>query len=307
MIKYVEPKNINKEKWDKVLSASPNSNIFCYSWYLDVVADNWGALIQDDYDMIMPLPFTSKLGTKQVYLPFFARELNVFSKSIVADNQITEFLEAIPAKYKSVKIGFSKTEGIPLHFKTKEFPHQELDISEDYIKITPKFSTNARRIMKKAYKEELIFRALKNVDTIVDLFKSTKGAEIKSLGKDDYKNLIKLMKACIYNKKGQAYGIYKNNELLSCGFFMIDKSRITYLKGASTDKGKKIGASYFLFDQVIQKYSGKGFVLDFGGSKIEGVANFYKKFGASDAFYLFLTHNNLPSYFKMLKKVKNKL
>ena len=307
MIKYVEPKNIDKQKWDDVITNSPISNIFCYSWYLDTVSDNWGALIKGDYDLIMPIPYTKKLGIKQVYLPFFARELTVFSKSVVTESLTSEFLKQIPKEFRSVNIGFTKIEGIPQHFRIEEFPHQELSIDEEYININTNFSTNAKRIIKKTHKQELNLKPLGKVDEIVELFKSTKGRDIKSLGEQDYQNLIALMQACLNHKKGQAYGVYQKDELLSCGFFMIDKLRITYLKGASTEKGKKIGASYFLFDRVIEKYSGKHYVLDFGGSKIEGVANFYKKFGASDAFYLFLTHNNLPSYFKLLKKVKNKL
>ena len=75
--------------------------------------------------------------------------------------------------------------------------------------------------------------------------------------------------------------------------FYYYKNVINYLKGVLTEEGKKNGAMYAMFDYIIKSNAQTGKVFDFGGSDIEGVATFYKKFGAYDNSYYSYEKNHL--------------
>ena len=62
---------------------------------------------------------------------------------------------------------------------------------------------------------------------------------------------------------------------------MLDTAnRITYLLAVSNTEGKDSSAMFMLIDTIILKEAGKEKVLDFEGSRIEGVARLYRGFGA---------------------------
>ena len=57
----------------------------------------------------------------------------------------------------------------------------------------------------------------------------------------------------------------------------------------TSEKGKANGAATFLIAELIASHAGKNLLLDFEGSMDEGVARFYKSFGAIEEHYSVLT------------------
>ena len=55
MICYLTHNQIDKQRWDECIAQSPDGLIYCWSWYLDVVHPGWEALVEDDYENVMPL------------------------------------------------------------------------------------------------------------------------------------------------------------------------------------------------------------------------------------------------------------
>ncbi len=90
VIKYLKHKDIDKNKWDECINEAPNGLIYGMSWYLDRVCPGWDALVSDDYEAVMPLPWKQKMGLKYVYHPLFAQQLGVFYRR-EADDQTYEF------------------------------------------------------------------------------------------------------------------------------------------------------------------------------------------------------------------------
>ena len=305
MIKLVEHKNINKKKWDDCINNSSNPSVFVYSWYLDVVCNDWSALVLGDYDTVFPIASKSKYKINYLFQPFFTRYFGVFSKQKVTSKFLSEFLKAIPEKYKY--IDFCLQEGnliIPIEFESKEKKFQLLDLSPKHDVLFKEYSDNAKRNIKKAVKAGLKIRPDIAPEKIVQLFKTTKGDDLEVFGPEDYKTLIKLMNTCNELKKGQSIAIYDGDKLCAAAFFMFSNNRFTFLKSGVTDEGKSKGAMHLLFDYFIQNNSGKKYKLDFGGSSVENVARFYKNFGAKDCVYLQAKQNNLPKLLKWVKSLK---
>ena len=77
--------------------------------------------------------------------------------------------------------------------------------------------------------------------------------------------------------------------------FFIDINGVRYyVKGASSEKAKDLGAMFHLIDNGIEAAINKGLQkFDFVGSNADGVANFNKKFGAKDVSYGVFKSNEL--------------
>jgi len=69
MIKYLKHTEINYAAWDACVKQSPNALLYAYSWFLDMAADQWDALVYGNYDAVMPLPWRKKWGIQYLYQP----------------------------------------------------------------------------------------------------------------------------------------------------------------------------------------------------------------------------------------------
>ncbi len=305
MIQFVEHKKINKNKWDDCINNSSNPSIFVYSWYLDVVCKDWSALILGDYEAVFPLATKSKYKIDYIFQPFFTRYFGLFTSSKMTDKLVSDFLNAIPSKFKYIEFCLHESNSVSSkRMETSEKKFQVLDLNSTHEALQKSYSDNAKRNIKKAVKAGLKIRPDIAPEKIVNLFKTTKGNELEVFALEDYKTLIKLMDNCNDFKKGQSIAIYDGDKLCAAAFFMFSNNRFTFLKSGVTEEGKAKGAMHLLFDYFIQNNSGKKYQLDFGGSSVENVARFYKNFGAKDCVYLQVKQNNLPKLVKWVKSLK---
>ena len=305
MIEFTEHKNINKKKWDECVGQCSNACIFVYSWYLDMVCENWDALILNDYEAVFPLATKSKYKINYLVQPFFTRYFGLFSKTEITKKLTTLFIKAIPEKYKYIEFCLHETMDfdVPEYSKT-ERKFQLLNLNSSYKILYKGYTDNAKRNIKKAIKAELIVKNNVAPEVIVNLFKSTKGGELGVFKPNDYKILLKLMNVCVKQNIAKSVAVYdKENNLCAAGFFMKGDNLFVFLKSGVTDYGKANGAMHFLFNNIIQQNAATDIILDFGGSSVDSVARFYKNFGAKDCVYLQLKKNSLS---RIVKWISNK-
>lgn len=290
-MEFLLRKDIDAKKWDQRIAADPIENIFCYSWYLDAVAKEWGAFVEGDYQTVVPVPFMKRLSVKSLYQPAFTREIDIFGHAI----QWEELFFRYTRIFKSIHFRNRQKGILP---RSTERMHQYIDLNSDI-----KYSTNAKRLIKKS-KEKYSFEKVDNPSELLDLFRETAFKKIDSITNEDLNRLENLMLAALENDSGELFEVHQPGGMIGGGFFLKDKKRITYLKGASTEEAKKSGAMFGLMDFAIQRYQEDFDTFDFGGSDIESVATFYKKFGASDRIYYNYSIDNLPMWFKTLKRMR---
>lgn len=305
MIKFVEHKNINKKKWDDCINNSSNASVFAYSWYLDVVCQDWNGLVLNDYEAVFVLASKSKYRINYLYQPFFTRYFGVFTKPKISSKLVAEFFQTIPEKYKYIEFCLHESNSFQsAKYELSEKKFQVLDLNREYGHIQKEFSDNSKRNVKKAIKAGLKIRPDISPDKIVNLFKIYKGNELDVFTAKDYKMLNKLMNTCNDLRKGQSIAIYDGDKLCAAAFFIFSNNRFTFLKSGVSVEGKAKGAMFLLFDYFIRENSGKKYLLDFGGSSVDSVARFYKNFGAKDCVYLQVKRNNLPTLVKWVKSLK---
>ena len=304
MIFYAENKNIDRTRWDELISQSPNGLIYSYSWFLDVVCESWDALVEDEYRAVLPLPRRKKYGIEYIFQPFYTNQFGVISREDVSPEKVNSFLQGIPKRFKYVDImlNFQNRTNTP-DYKITERKAQFLNLNSSYDEIRKKYDSNLKRNLQKAEKNNLTVKEGVPAETVTEYFRNAKGNELGNFSEEDYKTLTKILITA--SGKGNAFtlGAYNsNNDLLAAAGFLKDNKRIIFLKGGSTAEGRETGAMHLIMDAVIRQEQHKNLLFDFGGSIVETVARFYKSFGAEDYLYLHVKRNLLPLYLRWLKK-----
>lgn len=299
MIKYLKYEEIDRERWDYCIGNSVNKIVYAYSWYLDIVCDDWGALVEDDYIRVMPLNHGRKFLVPYIFQPYFTQQLGVFSRNLLSPDNITEFLEHIPPKFLYGELNLNSYNVISGEQEWKKMLNHELDMIRPYEILRQDFSKNTKRNINKAEKNGL--RVVNNLqpETLVSLFQMNKGKEFKHISDDHYKRLTRLMHTLLHKNEGETYAcLSPENEVIASAFFIRKDGRLIFFFSALSESGKELGAMFFLIDSFIRNYSETIYTLDFEGSNNPDLARFYKSWGAQETYYPRIEFNNMPGILK---------
>jgi hypothetical protein len=302
LITYLRHAEIDQAKWDLCMEQSVNSMVYGYSWYLNNVSPGWEGLVLDDYLAVMPLTGHRKYFIYYLSQPFFTQQLGVFSKQNITQELLLQFLAAIPKKFRFIEIQLNEQNQIlDDKLKVKKRKNYVLDLNRSYEKITKGYSSQAKRNLKNAHKSSLELKTI-SVKEVVQFYKLHKAVTTKGVKQTDYANLLSLMEQALVHRKILAKGVYsKSGELLAAGAFLAHKSRLIFLIGNGSEIGKEMGAMTMLMDTLIFQFANHQMELDFEGSEIEGIARFFKSFGAEKRNYYKLRKNNLPWILRLFK------
>ncbi|MBP9016784.1 MAG: peptidoglycan bridge formation glycyltransferase FemA/FemB family protein [Paludibacteraceae bacterium] len=271
-IKHLEHSEIDYEKWNKSILHAKNQLVYAETWYLDIVSPDWEALVADDYEYVMPLPVKTKYAIPYLVQPILTQQLGIFSASEISEIIIKEFLKKIP--YPSYELNFNEENFIP---EAEAFPNYILSLRPSYEQLRAKFSKNTRRNIEKAQQAGLQVRDFLSVNDFLNFYYSLEKKFIfpeRSLlemliGKGKEKNAVDI------------FGIFSpHNELIATLCMIHSKKRFTYWIPVSNAVGKKTSAMFLLVDEIIRQNAESEAILDFEGSRIEGIARFYKGFGS---------------------------
>jgi len=310
MIKHLSNSEIDKTKWDACIQEAFNGTEYSSSWYLDIVGENWEALVEGNYDRIFAMVPGYKWGINYLYQPAFTQQLGLISKSHLSENVVGHFLNSIPSKYKFAEINLNTFNRLnPENYHVQYWQNFELDLIRTYEQLYKSYSENLKRNLKKTEKASLTL--LKNIkpEDIITLFRENRGKKMKTPGDADYLKLKSLSYKGIYKGLITTFGIYTNRNELCAGAIMLkNKNKIVFLFSGLSDEGKKTGAMAKLLDSVIQEYAQQNITLDFEGSNDPNLARFYQSFGSAKCTYPHIVINRLPFIIslalKSIKKIK---
>lgn len=279
-IKHLEHSEIDYEKWNKSISQAKNQLVYAETWYLDIVSPEWEALVADDYKYVMPLPVKTKYAIPYLVQPILTQQLGIFSASEVSEIIIKEFLKRIP--YPSYELNFNEENFIP---EAESFPNYVLSLRPTYEELKAKFSKNTKRNIDKAQQAGLQVRNLFSISDFLDFYYLQEKKFIYPerslleilLGQGKEKNAVDI------------FGVFSpHNELIAALCMIHSKKRLTYWIPVSNAVGKKTSAMFLLVDEIIRQNAERDVILDFEGSRVDGIARFYKGFGSEYKPYFVL-------------------
>jgi hypothetical protein len=301
MIKYLQREQIDDQRWNAIIAASSHETIYPYTWYLDACADNWAALLMNDYEYIMPIAFRSKLGLKYIYQPVYCQQLGVLSELSVENEIVSLFLQTLKKHYKLGDYAFNEGNifGEEQGFEVSENHNYVLKLNSNYDAIFNCYSENCRRNLKRSQQENIEF---------TDKISLSEVLQLKSLGSASYwtdfhQEYAKKLYLQLHNLGViRIFAIKNQGEVLAAAIFAFSKDRAIFLLSASSEEGKKQRAMFYLIDSFIQMYTGEVKMLDFEGSNIPSIARFFQGFGAKPQIYQRISFQNTTN--RLIKKIR---
>ncbi len=285
MIRYVEREKLDVKKYDTCIEQSLNHKIYGYSWYLDNVADNWGVLIYDDYQYVMPLPWRKKYGIHYVYPPEWTQQLGVFSSNKIDETLVDKFLKSIPRKFKKITANFNFGN---FHSKFEIKSNFLLQLNKSHDSIVQGYSKLRKRHLKKTLEHSIQLTISDNCSDLIEIFMSQKKETIHIIP-SSYKKLENLISYSIKNKNIKIIkAIDASNKLLGGAIFIIENRKIYYLFSTVNKKGQDLFVMTQIINSMVNQYSDTDYILDFEGSMVPGIAQFFKSFGAVEETYFSL-------------------
>lgn len=303
-MKYLEHKAIDKKKWDATIAAC--GNIYAYSWYLDVVHPGWEALVEDDYQTVMPLTGGKKFGVNYLFQPYFVQQLGVFSKDGMSPEKTKGFLQAIPSKYRFAEIRLNESNTLSDNIQGIEYHRNViLDLNQDYESIKANYHTNTKRNLAKAETNNLQLINTVIPYHVVALFTDNRGALLDKWGDAEYARLTYLTQLAVNRNAAFLLGVTEKGigQLLCAAIFMKANNRITFLFSGLNEEGKQRQAMTYLLDQVIQQNANHPLTFDFEGSDDDNLARFYLGFGGTEVKYPSYNFNRLSPLGKAVLKL----
>jgi len=305
-IQYIDRKNIEDAKWNTCVTNAQNGMPYAYTWYLDIVCDKqWSALIWEDYKAVMPLPFNQKLlGIKQIYHPYFVQQLGVFSAGKIDTALLSNFLKAIPNDFK--KINAQLNEGNPsieascFSFDAKQ--NYLLSLNKDYDLLRAQYATLQKRNVKKAQQANLQEITI-DIKMFVDFYKANPTNNNLQLTTSFLALLKRLLSTLQEKKMGLPIGIQTaKGELCAACFLLKSHHRLIYFLARSSAQGRELRAMPLLIDSIIKENAGTDLTLDFEGSSVASIGEFFRRFGAEAHTFYRIEKNDLPKWMKLLGK-----
>lgn len=256
-VRFVQQKEIDRQAWDKCVHHAFYSTIYALSWYLDSICDHWDGLVEDDYTSVMPLPRKKKWLANTIYIPGFAYELGIYSKSPVDSSKVSLFLKTIPKNCHSGWILLNKFNPLDIFTsRTRESFRYEYDLIKPYYRISSGFHSDMRRRLHISVSKGLSFLQGLAPNDMIRLAASTE-KEFKHFSPGQTFHRLRILSTALLNHRaGEVFGIYnKNNQLAAAGLFAFAGNRITLLYIATNPPDADCFPEFYLIDRMMEKYA----------------------------------------------------
>ncbi|MDC1022157.1 hypothetical protein OAQ85_01840 [Schleiferiaceae bacterium] len=300
IIKFLQHKEIDFDKWDACVGSSEFPKPYGFSWYLNWLTDQWQAVVYGDYEAVLPLFIQSKYGIQFSSRPYGTQSVGPYSKIPLTPELLRDLVhEAM----KHVQYSeFFMDPGVPLtKWKSMPYSNYTIDTSEEYEILQNRMSSQNKRNLKKAEKAHFELAEWANVKDAVQLWQNNIQKKTR-ISHEDCNRLGKLLEFCHYQKRGVLYAVRDEyNQLCGAQFWVVYQGRSTLMLNASTPWGKSHGVSTWLIDRHLRSVSGRPHQIDFEGSSILGLKRFYSGFGAKDEPFFMHVENRLPLFLRWLK------
>lgn len=299
-IYYLRHHEINKPLWDECIAKAANGLIYAQSFYLDSMCAHWDALVLNNYEAVMPLPWKKKWGIRYVYQAPFVQRLGIFGNNILPSLTNIFFTEAarhftflhynINTLLSNKKATLTRRQNLII------------DLHTAYPVIQSHYTKECRKNIRKAEKTKAILGNNISIEAVIAQYRNAYGVLHPNISEDDYNRFSRLLQLGLQQQSASLYKITYEGDMLFAAALLFDQKRMYYVMGAPTALGRKYNITYWFIDAMLQQYAGSGLYFDFEGSDIPNVASFYRKFGPKMEAYFEVKLNRLPWPLHYLKK-----
>ena len=282
MIKRITRKKLDVKKYTNCLNNAINYRIYAEYWYLDaLVGDNWDCYILNDYEAVMPLPYTKKLGIKFITQPIYCQQLGVFHNQNFSRNNFQKFEKKL---HRNLVRGYSFNEENTEMYepKGKLKVNFILDLNKPYSEISDNYTSKRNKELRRTSRMNLVINEVNNLQNF-------------QLLKDKYeyiythkleKKYISIFEKILKNGQLNVFDIFsKEQVLIGSQAMLFSKNRIICLSFARNKEEDKHNTSAYILDYIIKSNAEKNLIFDFEGSSLPAVAKFMEGYSPQKKCY----------------------
>ena len=298
-IKYLTRAEIDTVKWDESIRKASNGLIYAMSFYLDYMAENWSALIIGDYELIMPLTWNRKYCISYLDQPPFTAQSGLFAKDKQGLSLTGPFIAEAKKHFKFCEIH--------LNFENDAAgcsprANYILSLDKPYLEIRNGYKKRLLENLEEAGTRHLSYIHSDDFSPVISLFRKEYGERFSHVRTRHYRRFGLLCQELLNRKMLFVRVVKDHSGILCClSIFFKDHRRIYNIMSVTLKSGRDNRSHFYLIDQLIREFSSHQLILDFEGSELPGVAEFYRKFGSLLCPYPFLKFNNLPFPLNLFK------
>lgn len=244
MYKFIHFKDIDKNKWNGAIHYATNGNIFGYHWYLKAVLKEWDAIIEDDYESVIPILKKPLYQEQYGVLPF----LGPYSVNYLNQTRFKSLIEPLSQNSQTgiYPLNFDTPRNLLESIPTKIFQFWKLDTRDNYDAI------------KDRYGEEILTFLTENGLSNVKLNAGIKPEQIVETKKTPafLKNTyLRIMYNAMHRGIGFSNAILdqQSGAIRSVSFYLLSHNSIHELFHYSTGPEYR----WVLLDLLIQNQAGK--------------------------------------------------
>lgn len=290
--------------WDRCVASDPAAKVYNYYDYLNTFARSWKGAVYGDYVACFPLT-----GFRKGHLPWLMKpaatqqlQLAVLDGINPGAEVIEGLRELILRHYKVIQVAVSPP--VDLGPVTRVRTNYCLDLSPEYPFLRSGFTKSGLRNIKKAEAAGLSLEETGDIAIVIDLYQAAYGA-LAQLKTYVYEAFRKLAGQQYRHFRARTYVVKEESgAIVFAALLLEDHKALYYVLGAPTEKGRSLRATYYFIGELIRQNAGKPVKLDFEGSDIKNVADFYLSFGPQEEKYHFYQLNRYAQPLKwVLQKV----
>ncbi len=300
-ITIIPAASLDKKKWDQMIDSDPNRCIYARYEYLNLLCDQWSAIVLNDYHAVWPLPWRKKWGMRYYYQPAFVQQLGLFGST--SDAELALMVDAMKRFALLGDLTFHGQQHylyalLPLQRR----PNFVLPAYRGITYIRSEYRSAFRKSLQKASGHPLLYRNDLDHEWVIRQYQASYGARMPQVSTSDYAHFIQLCdhlhqeKNCLVRFVSTA----DHHEPLAAVILLRDGKRLYNICNIISDQGRDLGANHWLFDQVLEEFSEQDYLLDLEGSSLPGVAFFYASLGAINEPYYLYERSPLISKFRQL-------
>jgi hypothetical protein len=238
--------------------------------------------MEGDYDTVMPLPRKTKYGITYVYTPPWVQQLGLFSLHKTNEKTQHEFLKRISKKFVWIDYHLNSSH-VSASGSVSIKKNYLLSLEGGIEKIQDNYNKNRKRISKREF-DNLDLDKNGDIEVFIENYKNQEKPYAIS---EDAIDRLK----CLYlkgMKQVHVWNVFHEKEFLAGLVWLQDAQRITYLAPLADERAKQLHVPTYLINELIRDFQGQQMMLDFEGSMVAGVENFYQSFGArAESYYYF--------------------
>ena len=308
---------IDLAQWDELISRSPQSVIYAQSFYLDIVCQDWQALIcscNGLYEIVMPVPLRRKLGCTLVYQPLFCQFLGIFSLGELTFTQAETFVKSLSRHFPFISVYCFNPENTALlapflynysKLKSAVLTTQWLDLSKNYEMVSGSYSADRQANLQKSLGEDWTIVSFNNIHPLIDLFAKNHAERIPGgVNNAAYCTLEALFNQLCKRGLTQLRYAHKNGVIHAGALLVKCGSRVIYLFNAADEEGRSGNARTFLLDQYFRQQCEKDLHFDFESPEKESIMHYYKSFGGKSVPFFRIAQNKLPFPLKQIHQLR---